>query len=410
VEHSLLGVREFWDRLATLDPLWAILSCEEKECGRWKLNDFMRTGEREIALLWLQAERLGYHRLTTALDFGSGVGRISQALGRRCRQVVGVDISPRMTAIAEHINAYPKIVEYKTLDLDGIRAMQHAEFDFVYSNVVLQHLEPDTALAYLRELYRLTSDTGLLVFQLPSHRRSSDDPTIRPMPPDSYQAELSMLGITVASVAAGRSLSLKVVVKNISRTSWRQADVGSIRLGNQWWDAERRRLLIQDDGRANLPQLLPPDCSVEVDIEVRGPNLPGKYTLTLDLVHEGVAWFAEKGSRPMDVAVTVDPTGARTVASDRLDPDNLIAELDVPSYENLSLRGAPSATEPLLPVAFPMHGVPSEQVLELLGNLGGELLRLEDGLRAGPEWVDFRYFVRVRKPGNRRRLVPTGSA
>ena len=73
----------------------------------------MKTGEREIALL--------FHRLAAlqlpvphgqALDFGCGVGRLTQALARRVARVVGADISPVMIDLARRLNRYPDRAEY----------------------------------------------------------------------------------------------------------------------------------------------------------------------------------------------------------------------------------------------------------------------------------------------------------
>src|SRR6187431_386200 len=100
-----VGSQPYWDQHAASDPLWTVLAFPDKSGGRWTLGDFMKTGEREIALL--------YHRFATlglalpekrALDFGCGVGRLTQALARRNQRVVGADISQGMIALAQRLN------------------------------------------------------------------------------------------------------------------------------------------------------------------------------------------------------------------------------------------------------------------------------------------------------------------
>ena len=39
-----------WDAHAQSDPLWAVLSFPEKKGRRWRLQEFMKNGEREIAI------------------------------------------------------------------------------------------------------------------------------------------------------------------------------------------------------------------------------------------------------------------------------------------------------------------------------------------------------------------------
>ena len=51
--------REYWDQHAASDPLWTVLAFPEKSGGRWELSEFMKTGEREIALLFHRFDALG---------------------------------------------------------------------------------------------------------------------------------------------------------------------------------------------------------------------------------------------------------------------------------------------------------------------------------------------------------------
>ena len=48
-----------------------------------------------------------------------------------------------------------------------------SSYDFVYSNITLQHIPPASALRFLREFVRVLRPDGMLLFQLPSHRDAS---------------------------------------------------------------------------------------------------------------------------------------------------------------------------------------------------------------------------------------------
>ena len=52
--------RAYWDRHARNDPMWAVLSDPAKKGRKWDLQEFMRNGEREIALLWHRSRTLKY--------------------------------------------------------------------------------------------------------------------------------------------------------------------------------------------------------------------------------------------------------------------------------------------------------------------------------------------------------------
>src|SRR5512147_2288602 len=96
---------EFWEDAAQRDPLWAILSDPTKRGRQWDLGEFFETGRREISLLLYQLRQLGHPPSAgRALDFGCGVGRLTQALAATFAEVVGVDVSPTMIRLARELN------------------------------------------------------------------------------------------------------------------------------------------------------------------------------------------------------------------------------------------------------------------------------------------------------------------
>jgi len=161
-----VGQRRDWDDLATVDPLWAVLSTDGKRGGRWELDEFFATGEAEVEKILATAAELGRPaRRARALDFGCGIGRLTRALAARFEEVDAVDVSGQMIGQAQRLNANAKNIAFATSDEppEGL-------FDLVLSNLVLQHL-PTAALArvYIGRLIDATRPDGLIVFQLPTH-------------------------------------------------------------------------------------------------------------------------------------------------------------------------------------------------------------------------------------------------
>lgn len=384
--------RDYWERHARTDPMWAVLSDPAKKGRKWNVREFMANGEREIALLWHTLEALDLvPDRGAALDFGCGPGRLTQALARRCARVTGMDISPSMVALARALNRYPSIAEYVCSDETDLRGLPSRAVDLIYSNIVLQHVEPQLSVEYLNEWFRLLKPGGVLVFQLPSHQEPLTEATIRPMPDDAYRAQIELTA-PVPSMMGGAEALATVRVTNASRHEWRQRESGSIRVGNHWFDATGRSMVIQDDGRAVLPQVMRPGDSCVIVLPVTAPATPGCYHGEIDIVHEGVTWFRDRGSRTVRFDVQVNAPGAGAVAN----PSRAITEFLVPEYPG-DLTGLPAEglgieadAEP-----FPMFGVPRAEVLAIIARHGGTLVHLEDGLRAGVEWVDHRYFVRA---------------
>jgi hypothetical protein len=52
MKDHLVESQRYWDEHAESDPLWTVLAFPDKSGGRWTLQEFMKTGEREIALLF----------------------------------------------------------------------------------------------------------------------------------------------------------------------------------------------------------------------------------------------------------------------------------------------------------------------------------------------------------------------
>jgi SAM-dependent methyltransferase len=159
-----------WEDFAAQDPFWAVLSQPDRKYGRWDREDFYRTGEVQIAEVMDHAAQFGLPRgRDAALDFGSGVGRLTRALASRFDRAVGVDISQTMVDNATRFNEDVPNVSFQVNAREDLRVFDDASFDLVNTRIVLQHL-PDRAmiLGYVAEFLRVLRPGGLLVFQLPS--------------------------------------------------------------------------------------------------------------------------------------------------------------------------------------------------------------------------------------------------
>jgi SAM-dependent methyltransferase len=171
--ESLSRVQATWEHWGKTDPLWAILSDPGKENNQWDLQKFLDTGEGEIAALLVRLDELDLTPpLDRALDFGCGVGRLSQALAGRFEKVDGVDISTAMLERAQRINRFKERCSYHHNPQPNLRLFDDASFTFIYSNITLQHIPPALAMGYISEFMRVLRADGLAVFQLPSHFES----------------------------------------------------------------------------------------------------------------------------------------------------------------------------------------------------------------------------------------------
>jgi len=164
---SLDRVRETYEKLGREDPLYAVLTLEKFRHNRGDPAELFQTGVNEIAKVLSYLDSLGreVHR-GRALDFGCGVGRLSQALAPHFREVVGVDISSSMLERAREYNRHGDRVQYEHNTREDLALFPDASFDFVYSNITLQHVPPNSCRRYVREFFRVLKPKGLTVFQM----------------------------------------------------------------------------------------------------------------------------------------------------------------------------------------------------------------------------------------------------
>jgi SAM-dependent methyltransferase len=399
--------RQFWDAHAERDPLWAVLSEAGKEERKWDVARFFMTGVNEVKQVFYELESQGVDvKSGSALDFGCGVGRLTQALVPRFEWVVGVDVSPRMIEIANALNRFPDRAFYTRNDAAHLRRFGDDAFDFIYTNLVLQHIVPEVALAYLREFLRILRPAGILVFQLPSHERRQEDPSpesiATPMPDDAYQAALSVVSLPWGPVRSSAEVTLDVDVTNVSQVSWPQQQFGAIKVGNHWLNHTGERTLQRDDGRTVLPETLPPGGTCRVPLTIKTPAAEGNYQCEVDLAHEGIRWFCDRDSRVVRFDVSVRDDGLEhaiistvgTSESVRQSKSVHAAGIEWPS----AAPGVPSVASP---GEFPMYGIHTDLVDQLIGDCGGELLQKRVDHSCGRGWISYRYFVRqsvVRSP------------
>lgn len=129
-----------------------------------------------------------------------------------------------------------------------------------------------------------------------------------PLPEDAFRAEIT-LADPPASMRAGGRATLRVTVGNASDFAWPgrtwSSDAFQIGIGNHWLDAEGREV-IHDDGRAPLASDLRPGERREMELTINAPKEPGEYTLEVDVLQEGVSWFALKGSKTSRTRIRVE--------------------------------------------------------------------------------------------------------
>jgi ubiquinone/menaquinone biosynthesis C-methylase UbiE len=172
---SLSKLQENWEGYAQVDPLWAICTDSLRRGNQWTEEDFFETGRTEIGRVMTYARSLGLFpdAASPALDFGCGVGRLTRALAQYFPECWGVDISPTMVRLAQRFNQDCARCHFWLNDKDDLHRFPNEHFGFIYSSIVLQHIQRKYVKRYLVELVRTLKAGGIFVFQAPEREKSS---------------------------------------------------------------------------------------------------------------------------------------------------------------------------------------------------------------------------------------------
>ncbi len=174
---NIKKLQKHWNEFGKTDPLWAILTAPDKKGSKWQIDEFFKTGVDEIEAVFKYLKSLNISiAKRKALDFGCGVGRLTQALAYYFDEVYGVDIAPSMIDLARKYNRHGNKCKY-FLNEDNLKLFDDNSFDFIYSNIVLQHIKPKYSKKYIMEFLRILMPYGVVIFQQPSREKPTPQDT-----------------------------------------------------------------------------------------------------------------------------------------------------------------------------------------------------------------------------------------
>lgn len=381
---DLKELQRNWHELGKTDPFWAVLTDPQKRGRRWDEHEFFKTGDKDVAGLMRYVDSLAIvPQRDRVLDFGCGVGRLTQSFCSYFRLCYGVDIAPSMIELANKYNRRGDRCRYYVNETNDLRIFENDYFDFVCSIITLQHMIPKHSLKYVKEFVRVLRPGGLVLFQVPSERKIVRRPErseiYQPLSELAFKAQIAVPDQSIVA-DAGTQLEIRVRVRNISDITWPAVGDAEnrfqVQLGNHWLD-DGGRVVVYNDGRVGLPANLKPLEEVELTLPVVIPAEPGDYSLELDMVQESVAWFGDKGSSTTKVSVQamsrhgdVSKPRATTIPGGQ---GGASAEKNFPTME--------------------MHCVPRAKVLRAIAKGRGKILDVHEDHLLGEGWLSLRYIV-----------------
>lgn len=111
-------------------------------------------------------------------------------------------------------------------------------------------------------------------------------------------------------MVAGRVYTGTLTVQNTSNYSWPASIIqegSGVNVAYHWLDMSGQ-VIVHDGERSPLPAMQPGQQE-QVGMVVKPPSQPGRYTLEIDLVYEGVSWFGTQGNPTLKLPVDVTGEG-----------------------------------------------------------------------------------------------------
>ena len=126
-----------------------------------------------------------------------------------------------------------------------------------------------------------------------------------------YTVRFTAPACVPGAVRPGESLEIPITVHNRSVAGWASESqvpvVASYHLHRRSPSISGGGTLVTfDNVRTELPGRLDPGADVDVRLRVEAPLEPGDYLVEIDLVHEGMTWFAERGGTTAVVSMRVE--------------------------------------------------------------------------------------------------------
>lgn len=164
-----------WHQLGKEDPYYSVLT-HPQYLGLPSeaiIEKFFASGRDESRRFQLALERCGKSLAgrPTCLEFGCGLGRVTQALAPLFETTTAVDISRAHIALAERHARDMGVRGIEWRHLESIAALDDLpQVDVVYSIIVLQHNPPPVIDRIVASFARVLKPGGIAYFQVPTYR------------------------------------------------------------------------------------------------------------------------------------------------------------------------------------------------------------------------------------------------
>ncbi|MDG1511386.1 MAG: methyltransferase domain-containing protein [Mariniblastus sp.] len=167
-------IESAYEKFGADEPFYAVLTEEKYKRKQLDQELFFDTGKELLARQIQLIHDRGIHvPRGNALDFGCGVGRLTNAMAAYFDEVIGVDISSTMIGNANKLKRRSNC-SFQVNKRPDLSVFDEDQFDFIYSDITIQHIPSPESESYIRDFFRVLAPGGLAIFLVP------DGPVLRP--------------------------------------------------------------------------------------------------------------------------------------------------------------------------------------------------------------------------------------
>ena len=176
VSKDFKKLKDDWQQIGVDKPYWGVLINDSflPENIDGNIDKFYEQGRKDVERLRKIARENDFaFEGKRVLDFGCGVGRLSLAMARYAKDVVGVDISDGMLKEARKHRNHSNV---KFMLSDDLAEFDIASFDAIISLITLQHIRPPLMKEFIGRLLQLLKPGGYAFLHIPTAKRDMDMP------------------------------------------------------------------------------------------------------------------------------------------------------------------------------------------------------------------------------------------
>jgi len=132
-------------------------------------GNFEESTKRDLKTI----EKLNIQKTDRVLDFGCGIGRLTQPISEICGEIIGIDVSDKMIG---HATKYCKgnNILFKSLNNEEGSGLPLDCIDKAFSFLVIQHVEKPKAFKILFNIVKSLKIGGQMLIQFPSLEKNEN--------------------------------------------------------------------------------------------------------------------------------------------------------------------------------------------------------------------------------------------